>query len=69
MNDNIKHCYSEVNQALDTMAKYTATCDVALHFEFFQDLVNDARGPYQLDKCQLPNLRIKYDKTIFWLVN
>ncbi|XP_060210413.1 uncharacterized protein LOC132637320 [Lycium barbarum] len=67
MDCSIEHCYREANQVTDGLAKY-ASKRVDNHiFTNWHQLPTAARSAYQLDKGQLPSIRIRYDKANFFV--
>lgn len=67
MNATIKDCYMEANHVANGLAKYALMHDIGLHFDSFQALPKEIKGAYQLDKHQMPSLRIRYDKSNFFV--
>jgi len=62
-NVNIIHCYREANQVADSLAKLVATSTEESYYFSFQQLPKTVKGPFQLDKYQMPRI-----KQIFLLV-
>ncbi|XP_070022747.1 uncharacterized protein [Nicotiana sylvestris] len=66
-NININHCYREANQLADRLAKLANKAQNGAFFFSSQQLPKAAKGPFLLDKSQVPSIRIKYDKANFFL--
>ncbi|XP_070035410.1 uncharacterized protein [Nicotiana tomentosiformis] len=66
-NINIHHCYREANQLADCLAKMASKAQNGAFFFSGQQLPKAAKGPYHLDKSQIPSIRIKYDKANFFV--
>lgn len=64
---NISHCYREANQVADMLAKNAATSGITAFFFSFQQLPENVKGPFQLDKWQLHRFRTRYDKANFFV--
>ncbi|XP_019237530.1 PREDICTED: uncharacterized protein LOC109217719 [Nicotiana attenuata] len=64
---NIAHYFREANQVADTLAKNAAKNGSSGYYYTFQQLPGNAKGPFQLDKWQLPSFRIRYDKANFFV--
>ncbi|XP_075088405.1 uncharacterized protein LOC142170404 [Nicotiana tabacum] len=63
----VKHCIREGNQVADCLAKLSATTNQRKLFHSFQHLPNSAKGPFLLDKWQLPSIRTKYETSNFFV--
>ncbi|KAF3664947.1 putative GDSL esterase/lipase-like [Capsicum annuum] len=61
------HCYREANMVSDFLAKLAASSGESVLYTDFGQLPAGAKGAYFLDKSQLPNLRIRYDKANFFV--
>ncbi|XP_075092299.1 uncharacterized protein LOC142172551 [Nicotiana tabacum] len=66
-NIDIVHCYREANQLADSLAKMASKAQSGAFFFSGQQLPKAAKGPFQLDKSQIPSIRIKYDKANFFV--
>ncbi|KAM3251545.1 hypothetical protein P3L10_005615 [Capsicum annuum] len=67
MNVRTNHCLREANQVADSLAKHASSHEIWRHFATYQELPRETKGSYQLDKHQLPSLRICYDKAKFFV--
>lgn len=63
----IAHCYREANQVADGLAKLATTLEEVSFYHTFQQLPEMVKGPFQLDKCQMPSIRLRYDKANFFI--
>lgn len=60
-------CFREANQVADHLAKFALSNHVNRIFLDFQQLPSGAKGPFILDRLQMPTIRTKYGKTIFFV--
>ncbi|KAM3285068.1 hypothetical protein P3S67_023867 [Capsicum chacoense] len=67
MNVRTNHCLREANQVANSLAKHAFSHEIWRHFATYQELPRETKGSYQLDKHQLPSLRIRYDKAKFFV--
>ncbi|XP_075084202.1 uncharacterized protein LOC142167863 [Nicotiana tabacum] len=63
----VSHCYREANQVVDALVKRAAISGNNSYFYNFQNLPKEARGPFLLDKWQLPSIRSRHDKVNFFV--
>ncbi|MCD7450241.1 hypothetical protein HAX54_004686, partial [Datura stramonium] len=56
---NINRCYREANQVADRFAKHASVNGLTETFCNYDSIPKDAKGPFQLDKSQLPSIRIR----------
>ncbi|KAK4372528.1 hypothetical protein RND71_007912 [Anisodus tanguticus] len=59
------HNYREGNQVADSLAKLAPNMNHNKIFYSVDQLPNVSKGPFQLDKWQMPSLRTRYDKYNF----
>ncbi|XP_060200827.1 uncharacterized protein LOC132629107 [Lycium barbarum] len=66
---NVKfmHCYRGANQLADWLAKQEMKSNDNNIYLSDQELPNRAKGPYILDKRQVPSIRSKFDKANFFV--
>ncbi|KAG5587437.1 hypothetical protein H5410_047871 [Solanum commersonii] len=57
----------EANQVMDVLAKKITELTYPAYISIYQNLLQSSKGDYNLDKRQLPNLRIRYNKSNFLL--
>ncbi|KAG5598175.1 hypothetical protein H5410_029545 [Solanum commersonii] len=56
----------EANQVADILAKSPSMSGNNIFYYSFQHLSKGVKGPFQLDKWQLPSIRRRFDKAIFF---
>ncbi|KAK6776388.1 hypothetical protein RDI58_027389 [Solanum bulbocastanum] len=61
------HCYREVNQLADWLAKMAMNSQASNTYLSYQQLHKGAKGPFLMDKRQIPNIRSKFDKANFYV--
>jgi len=67
-NAKVEHCFREVNMVANDLAKLVASSQKEAYYDTYQQLPIGVRGPFQLDKSQMPSIiRLKYDKTNFFV--
>ncbi|KAK4735015.1 hypothetical protein R3W88_009276 [Solanum pinnatisectum] len=67
MNYEVNHCHREANQVADTLAKHVVIYNEAHMYHEWRDIPKLTVGSYQLDKMQMPSIRIGYDKPNFFV--
>ncbi|WMV15078.1 hypothetical protein MTR67_008463, partial [Solanum verrucosum] len=60
---NFIHCFREANKVADYLAKWATT----IIYDNFNEVPEGAKGPFFLDKVQMPSFRFKYDKANFFV--
>lgn len=63
----VSQWYREANQVAYALAKHATTLDNGTFHDRLQQLPGGAKGPFQLDKLQLPSFRSRYDKANFFV--
>lgn len=65
---NVKatHYFREANDVADHLVKLAMNSQKNSSFDSFQHLPARAKGPFYLDKGQMPSIRLKYDETNFF---
>ncbi|MCD7454106.1 hypothetical protein HAX54_023468 [Datura stramonium] len=67
MNVKISHCYREANVVADFLAELASSRgNIAFYFSY-QQLPREVMRIYQLDRCQLPSIRRRYDNSNFFV--
>ncbi|XP_060190450.1 uncharacterized protein LOC132619619 [Lycium barbarum] len=66
-NIKVEHCFREANRVADYLAKNAAGSQNFTLYDSYQQLPVGAKGLFQLDKSQMPSIRIKYDKASFFV--
>lgn len=62
----ITHYYREANQLANWLAKFAMNSHDGSIYLSANELPNGAKGPYLLDKRQIPSIRSKVDKANFF---
>jgi len=61
------HCYREANQLVDWLATMAMNSQASNTYVSYQQLPKGEKGPFLMDKRQIPNIRSKFDKANFML--
>lgn len=59
----VQHCYRESNQVADFLAELAASSGNGTFYYSFQQLPKEVKGAFQLGKCQLQIIRIRYEQS------
>ncbi|KAJ8550152.1 hypothetical protein K7X08_033859 [Anisodus acutangulus] len=65
-NIKVEHCFREANKVADYLAKHVVSSQRETFYDSYQQLSVGAKGPFQLNKSQIPSVRIQYDKANFF---
>ncbi|XP_075096436.1 uncharacterized protein LOC142174525 [Nicotiana tabacum] len=67
VNCSISHCLREANYVADILAKNASSSGQRQLILEWHQLPKLAIGYYHLDRCQMPSIRIRYDKANFFV--
>ncbi|WMV22743.1 hypothetical protein MTR67_016128, partial [Solanum verrucosum] len=65
-NVKVEHCFREANEVADHLVKLAVNSHNESLYNSYHQLLVGAKGPFQLDKNQMPSIRTKYDEAIFF---
>ncbi|XP_070005542.1 uncharacterized protein [Nicotiana sylvestris] len=58
-NATAQHYYREGNQVADALAKIASISGTRMIYQSFEQLPKEAKGPFMMDKWQMPSIRTK----------
>ncbi|KAK6796412.1 hypothetical protein RDI58_004113 [Solanum bulbocastanum] len=62
----VSRCYREGNTVADALSKHAISIEHEIYFDSEDQLPREVKGPFFMDKLDMPSFRLKVDKHSSW---